>query len=82
MSFNFKLELWDNSTKKEELIDCGTLDTLKEIFNVKISSNPSWAEDPNLYLKLVINKLMHSPEVICNYNQDKKQGLEEILKLI
>lgn len=82
MSFEFRLELWENNAKKEELITCGTLDTLKEIFEVKSSSNPSWANDPNLYLKLFINKRFHIPEIICNYNHDKRKGMEEILQLV
>lgn len=82
MSFEFRLELWEGGNKKEELINCGTLETLKDIFEVKSSNEPPWVNDPNLYLKLFINKQFHAPEIICNYHLDKRKGMKEILQLV
>ena len=82
MSFEFRLEVWEKEEKKEDLLSCGTLNILQELFELKASTKPYWLDDPNLYLKLFINKQFHIPEIITIKHEDKIKGFNEMVKMI
>ena len=58
MSFEFRLEVWEKEEKKEDLLSCGTLNILQELFELKASTKPYWLDDPNLYSMALIDALM------------------------